>query len=56
MVDATFPVFEETNRTRVVTIVFDELPESTSKRNSHLFNNGTLLHLLLLKQMGSFSL
>ena len=40
IVDATFPVFEPTNQTRVVTIEFEELPESLSRRKSHLADNG----------------
>jgi hypothetical protein len=39
-VDATFPVFETTNDIRVVTIEFAELPESVSRRKSHLSDNG----------------
>jgi len=40
IVDATFPAFQTTNRTRVVTIEFDELPEVLSRRKSHLSDNG----------------
>jgi len=40
IVDATFPAFQTTNKTRVVTIEFDELPEVLSRRRSHLSDNG----------------
>jgi hypothetical protein len=40
IVDATFPAFQTTNKPRVVTIEFDELPEVLSRRKSHLSDNG----------------
>ena len=43
ILDATFPSFVETNQTRVVTIKFEELPESFSRRKSHLSDNGNFL-------------
>lgn len=43
IVDATFPVFETTNKIRVVTIDFGELPERLSRRRSHLSDNGNSL-------------
>jgi hypothetical protein len=38
--DATFPVFQETDNPRVITIEFGELPEDISRRKSHLSDNG----------------
>jgi len=40
---ATFPAFQATNKTRVVTIEFDELPELLSRRKSHLSDNDAFL-------------
>jgi hypothetical protein len=42
--DATFPAFEATKKTPVVTIEFDELPEILSGRKSHLSDMVTALH------------
>jgi hypothetical protein len=48
IVDATFPAFQDTNKTRVVTIEFDELPEVLSRRKSHLSDNGIILRKIVL--------
>ena len=40
IVDATFPAFQAMNKTRVVTIEFDELPELLSRRKFRLSDNG----------------
>ena len=43
IIDAIFPVFEPTNATRIITIQFGELPESLTRRKSHLSDNGIWL-------------
>jgi hypothetical protein len=40
IVDATFPAFEATDKVRVVTVDFGELPDTVSRRKSHLADNG----------------
>jgi len=40
---ATFPLFQETDNPRVVTVEFGELPENISRRKSHLSDNDAFL-------------
>jgi len=49
--DATYPVFEPIEGSRVVTVAFDELPQSAAKRKSHLADNGILLPIHYSLQM-----
>lgn len=39
-------MFEPTTQTRVVTIEFEELPESLSRRKSHLSDNGNYFEIV----------
>jgi len=39
-IDATFPVFQETDKPRAITVEFEELPQAFNRRKSRLSDNG----------------